>query len=336
MSSPLVFITGSTGFIGSYVALEVLKAGYRVRLSIRDPKQEAVLRARYSEFDQKSVDVSLVPDVTKQEYYDTALKDVDYVFHLASPLPSASGDLKKDYINPAVNGTLAVLRAACAYPQIKKVVVMSSIAATAPVVDKLIYTDMTWNGPREVIPVDTSAIYPDDPYGGFQKYSTSKIVAHQATRDFLKNEKPHYNLITVHPSYVMGESLIQQTAEQLGGVNGMFWMSLQSKLPLFGMAWVHVRDIADAHVKLLQTDLPTGTEIILCGPVIAWEDVISFVRSKYPDLPVNLEPPVNPGKWIVNQEIAEKNLGIQWRSMETIVQEVVNQQLALQSKAAAP
>jgi nucleoside-diphosphate-sugar epimerase len=147
MSTPLVFITGATGFIGSHVALAVLKAGYRVRLSIRDPKQETVLRARYSEFDKKSVEVSLVPDVSKQEYYDTALKDVDYVFHLASPLPAPSGELKKYYIDPAVNGTLAVLRAACAYPQIKKVVVMSSIAATTPVVDNIIYKDATWNGP---------------------------------------------------------------------------------------------------------------------------------------------------------------------------------------------
>jgi nucleoside-diphosphate-sugar epimerase len=182
--------------------------------------------------------------------------------------------------------------------------------------------------------LDTSAIYPDDFSGGFQKYAASKVAAHQATRDFLRKEKPHYNLITVHPSYVMGNSLIQQTAEQLSGVNRTFWMSLNSKKPLLGTAWVHVRDIADAHVKLLQTDLQTGTEIILCGPVVAWEDVVSFVRSNYPDLPVNLELPV-PGKWTVNEDIAEKSLGIQWRSMETIVQDVLNQQLALQSKAAA-
>jgi hypothetical protein len=68
--------------------------------------------------------------------------------------------------------------------------------------------------------------------------------------------------------------------------------------------------------------------------VIAWEDVVSFVRGKYPDLPVNLEPPV-PGKWTVNNDIAEKKLGIQWRNMETIVQDVLNQQLALQAKTAA-
>ncbi|CAL5865832.1 uncharacterized protein PFLUO_LOCUS38 [Penicillium psychrofluorescens] len=118
MSNPLVFITGGTGFIGSHVALALRKAGYRVRLSIRDLKQEAVLRARYSEFGG-SIEVSLVPDFSKQEYFDTALKNVDYVFHLASPMPSAGGNLKKDYIDPAVNGTLAVLRAANAYRQIK-------------------------------------------------------------------------------------------------------------------------------------------------------------------------------------------------------------------------
>jgi hypothetical protein len=67
--------------------------------------------------------------------------------------------------------------------------------------------------------------------------------------------------------------------------------------------------------------------------MIAWEDVVSFVRSKYPDLPVNLELPV-PGKWTVNNDIAEKTLGIQWRSMETMLQDIVDQQLALQAAAA--
>ncbi|KAJ5624650.1 dihydroflavonal-4-reductase [Penicillium lagena] len=354
MSKPLIFITGGTGFIGSHVALALLNAGYRVRLSIRDPKQEAVLRARYNDFDG-SVEISLIPDLSKQEYFDTALKDVDHVFHLASPLPAPSGDLKKDYIDPAVNGTLAVLRAASAYPQIKKVVVMSSVLGITPVLDMFVYKDITWNGTynprrilektnkklkpyaensREVIPVDTSVVYPDDLFGGAKKYSTSKIMAHQATRDFLKNENPHYNLITLHPSFVMGESLIQETAEQISGMNAYFLISLASKQPLLGTGWVHVLDVADAHVKILQTDLQTGTEIILCRPVIAWEDVASFVRSKYPDLPVNLEPPF-PGKWTINNDIAEKSLGIQWRSMETIVQDVLDQQLALQTNAAA-
>lgn len=178
--------------------------------------------------------------------------------------------------------------------------------------------------------MDTSAIYPDDSIGGAKKYASSKIMAHQATRDFLKNENPHYNLITLHPGFVIGESLIQQTAEQISGGNVLLWMSLMSKQPFLGTAWVHVRDVADAHVKLLQTDLQTGTEIILSRPLIAWEDVVSFVRSKYPDLPVKLEPPI-PGKCGMNIEIAEKNLGIQWRSMETIVQDFLDQQLALQA-----
>jgi nucleoside-diphosphate-sugar epimerase len=234
-----------------------------VRLGIRDLKQEAVLRERYNKFDG-SVEISLIPDSSKQEYFDTALKDVDHVFHLASPLPAPGGEVKKDYIDPAVNGTLAVLRAASAYPQIKKVVIMSSMLGITPVVDSFIYNDITGNGtynPRhmlkkrnkklksnvenshEVIPVDSSAIYPDDWIGGRQKYAISKVMAHQATRDFLRNENPHYNLITLHPGFVMGENLTQQTAEQIRGINALLWMSLMSKQPLLGTGWVHVRDV---------------------------------------------------------------------------------------------
>ena len=145
MSTPLIFITGATGFIGSHVALAVLQAGHRVRLSIRDPKQETVLRERYKEF-AGSVEVSVIPDLSQQASFDTALQGVDHVFHLASPLATVGGELKTAYIDPAVNGTLAVLRAANAHPQIKKVVIMSSILALTPAVENFIYLDITWNG----------------------------------------------------------------------------------------------------------------------------------------------------------------------------------------------
>jgi nucleoside-diphosphate-sugar epimerase len=131
MSNPLIFITGATGFIGSHVALSALEGGYRVRLSVRKPEQERTLEARYSKF-ASQVEVIVVPDITKSSSLVDSLDGVDYIFHLASPMPGKGSEFQADYVRPAVQATEAILHAALNFPQIQKVMVMSSVLALLP------------------------------------------------------------------------------------------------------------------------------------------------------------------------------------------------------------
>jgi len=128
MSKSLVFITGGTGFIGAEVIPQALEAGYRVRLSIRKPEQRTVIEQRYPEY-ISDIETVVIPDISEREPFETALKDVDYVIHLASPVPGKGADLKEDFIKPALNGTEAILYAALKFPNIKTIVVTSSCVA---------------------------------------------------------------------------------------------------------------------------------------------------------------------------------------------------------------
>ena len=132
MSKSLVFITGASGFIGSQVVAVTLKAGYRVRLSIRKPEQEAAIRKRYAEYNN-DIEIFLIPDLSNVDALTSALNGVDYVFHIASPMPGSGTDLQRDYINPAVAATLSMLNAALAHKQIQKVIIVSSTVALTPV-----------------------------------------------------------------------------------------------------------------------------------------------------------------------------------------------------------
>ncbi|KNG81925.1 dihydroflavonal-4-reductase [Aspergillus nomiae NRRL 13137] len=325
MSRPLVFITGASGFIGSHVVAETLRAGYRVRLSIRKAEQEPILRVRYADFNDY-IETIVIPDLSCKQSYNEGLQGVDHVFHLASPMPGKGSDVKKDYVNPAVIGTESVLSAALDFPQIKKIVVMSSVLALAPV-DALIAPSVSvQDNSGEVIPVDLEAAFPDGFLGHALKYSASKILAHQATRDFLKKNHPHYTLVTFHPTFVLGPSLVQNTAEEISGMNALFWSSLQLEKPRIANAWVHVRDVADAHIKALEADVRTGQEFILSRPVVSWEKVTAFVKDHYPALGCKLEPPFTPG-WTISTTSAHCILGMKWRTEETIMQDVINQQL---------
>ena len=173
--------------------------------------------------------------------------------------------------------------------------------------------------------------FPDGFAGNAMKYAASKIAAHQATRDFLAANSPHYTVVTFHPTFVLGDSLIQEKAADIDGMNGLFWLSLMSEKPKIANSWVHVRDVANAHVKALDTETKSGTEFLLSRPSISWEDVASFVKTKYPALGCQLQGPFEGG-WAVDTPAADNILGVKWRSEKAIIEDVVNQQLSLRAK----
>lgn len=127
MSKGLIFITGVSGFIGSNTAVEALKAGYQLRVCLRKPSDQLqTLLLQYS----KQIEYVIIPDLTDEMAFSGKLDGVEFVLHLASPLPH--GTDKETYFTPAVKGTTALLKAAAKVPSIKKVVVTSSMAALVP------------------------------------------------------------------------------------------------------------------------------------------------------------------------------------------------------------
>ena len=131
MPGTLIFITGATGFIGSQVVAATLRAGYNVRLSIRKPEQDQLLRERHAEFlDQ--IETVVIPDITDANSIKGHLIGVNYVFHIASPMPGTGSDLITDYINPAVKGTESILSATIDFAAIRKVVIVASILSLLP------------------------------------------------------------------------------------------------------------------------------------------------------------------------------------------------------------
>lgn len=135
MAKSTVFITGATGFIGAQVTASALRAGYNVKLSVRRETQIDGLRQAFSSY-PSALDFCVVPDYTTPEAFGTVLQGVDYVIHVASPLPNGNEDL----LTPAVKGTTSILEAALKVKGIRKVVVTASVASLVPL-DK--YVDGT-------------------------------------------------------------------------------------------------------------------------------------------------------------------------------------------------
>ena len=88
MTLTIFKITGATGFIGFAVLSNLLKAGYRVRISVRRDAQIEVIKQRPSiKLFADQLTFVVVPDITVDGAFDAALQGVVYIQHIASPIP---------------------------------------------------------------------------------------------------------------------------------------------------------------------------------------------------------------------------------------------------------
>ena len=151
-SKPVVVITGVTGFIGSHILEQFVRDGsYEVRGTVRDKNnQEKLEPLRKALGDALFKQVKFAnADLLDPSSIDNAISGADFVIHTASPYPKARPKDENVLIKPAVEGTLAVLRAALKH-KVKRVVITSSLVATfQPLVKdrKQTYSAADWSDP---------------------------------------------------------------------------------------------------------------------------------------------------------------------------------------------
>ena len=82
-----ILLTGSNGYLGSWVLHTLLHRGYSVRAAVRSLDKSQPLQAHFAEYvKEKKLEFVVVEDVEKEGAFDEAVKGVNGVLHLASPL----------------------------------------------------------------------------------------------------------------------------------------------------------------------------------------------------------------------------------------------------------
>ena len=127
----LIFITGSTGFIGSHIVEELILRGYRIRCLIRSKGslQRLLSSIRAITSDDKCKCIEFVyGDITKEipKYY---FRDVDIVLHLAAKIETGYYQNYNELFYNNVIGTKNVAEASLASESIENFIYFSSIAA---------------------------------------------------------------------------------------------------------------------------------------------------------------------------------------------------------------
>jgi len=246
---PTVLVTGISGYIGLYVAQQLLQEGYTVKGSVRSQAKaqevrDTLVKAQVNIDQLTIVELNLRLDAGWEE----ATHGCEYVMHVASPYEIANPKTEDEMILPALAGTLRVLQAA-QKAGVKRVVLTSSIVAMMGGMKTGKFGPSDWTDP------ESSQI---------NTYTKSKTLAEKAAWDFIAHQGPDTSmeLVTVNPGSVVGPPLGSVIT---GQSMAMLEQMLRGKLPMLpniSIPLVDVRDVANLHVLAMSADNVVGKRII--------------------------------------------------------------------------
>lgn len=345
-SSQTLLVTGATGFIGQHVVQEALSKGYNLRATVRSDDSASKLKTNFpSAVSSGQLTFAVVPDITSSKNYESAFQNTTHpitgILHLASPFTFNVTNVQKDLLDPALNGTDAILAAAKTYggDKVKRIVLTSSFAAILdlPKGYRPGYTytekdwfDITYDDAKESDP--TTA------------YCASKSLAEKLAWDFIKNERPSFDLATIAPAWVFGP--------HVGGIPaGTDFKSLnessatlasklldQKEIPAIDFAaYADVRDVAAAHILAFERP-EAGGERFLVSEHFDYQSAVDALREVMPEIgdriPVGEKGAGKKAEvYQVDGSKAERLLGLKYRSLGQCMADCFRELLESEKKA---
>lgn len=259
-----VLVTGATGFVAGHCVAELLDHGYAVRGTVRDLNARAK-RAHLIELaartggDLEFVAATLDDDAGWAE----AVVGCDAILHVASPFPDTPPAKDEDLIEPAVQGTLRVLRAAAA-AGVRRVVLTSSIAAVAHGHgDDDVRTEADWSVVERV-----------------PAYQKSKTLAERAAWDFVAGLDGALELVALNPGMILGPVLEPRTSTSHEPVRRLLARGVPGSVRT-GWSTVDVRDLAIAHRLALEVPAAVGNRYICAGEPLWMERLAEILARDY-------------------------------------------------------
>lgn len=244
MARPIVLITGISGFIAKHCALEMLRAGYGVRGTVRSQNRADEVRATLARHADTTRLEFAQADLESDAGWERAVTGCAHVLHVASPFPATQPRDEQDLIRPAVEGTLRVMRAAVA-AGVQRLVQTSSMVAVMyghPFGRAAPFTESDWT-------------ILEDP--GLTAYARSKTMAERAAREFAAKHGASLHYASVNPGFVLGPALDRDIGTSADVIR-MFLKGKYPGAPRLKMPCVDVRDIARMHRLALEVAAPGG------------------------------------------------------------------------------
>ena len=268
MSGELVLVTGGSGFVGAHCIIELLKAGYRVRTTVRSDRRQADVLAMLKAGGAEPGDALsfAVADLTSEAGWPAAVAGCDYILHVASPFPPGVPKHEDDLIVPAREGALRVLRFA-RDAGVKRVVLTSSFAAVGygqiPIAGHP-FTEENWTNLTEKV----------------SAYVKSKTLAERAAWDFIAGEGGALELAVVNPVGIFGPVLGPDHSTSTDFIRRLLDGEMPG-LPRMVFGVVDVRDVADLHLRAMTNPAAKGERFLaISGDFMSMLEIAETLKAR--------------------------------------------------------
>ena len=314
LNNKRILVIGGAGFIGSFVVKELLKEDVSGVIIYDNFVRGKIENIKESLEDPRCSIFPLGGDIRDIDILNEAMKDVDYVFHLAAMWLLHCKDFPRTAFHVNIEGTFNVLEA-CVKNNIKKLVYSSSASVYGDAVE---------------IPMTE-----DHPFNNKNFYGSTKIAGEAMCTAF--NDRYGLEVIGLRYMNVFGPNQ-DQTAAYTGVIPIMLNKIDANEAPFINgdgsqaYDFIYVEDAARCNIYALKSDVKfgfynVGTEVQtsikkLCDTIL---------ELKQSDLKVIYKPySLDDARQFVQNRIgsrkkAEKELGFQYKySLKEGLQKLIN------------
>ncbi|KAF4624136.1 hypothetical protein G7Y89_g14037 [Cudoniella acicularis] len=328
-----VLITGGSGYVAAEVLNAFLSRGYNVRTTVRSEASAEKINKSHSKYiDQLSF--VIVKDLQTPGGFDEAVKGVDGVIHTASPFFLQVENNERDLIKPAINGTLEVLKSVQKNnPDVKRVVITSSFASIVDIFQGgrpgYTYTEKDWNP-------TTYEMAASQETPGAISYCAAKTFAEKAAFDFVKENKPNFDITTICPPMIYGpgatdlKHLNTSAADIYRLINGS-----EKTVPETNFfSFADVRDVGEVHARAYESLEAAGQRYLCASSGYTYQQVADIIRKDFPEkrdlCPEGTPNAPYPDVYKVDNSKVKKDLGMEFRPLQTTIHDMVAQFIAIE------
>jgi bifunctional dihydroflavonol 4-reductase/flavanone 4-reductase len=266
-----VVVTGASGFIGTWLVMKLLRAGYTVRATVRDPSNQKKTKPLL-DLPGSSERLSLwKADLSEAGSFDEAIKGCTGVFHVATPMDFETKDPENEVIKPTIEGMVGILKSCKEAGTVKRVVFTSSAGTvnveehTKPMYDETCWTDIDFCRRVKMT--------------GWM-YFVSKTLAEQAAWKYA--EENGIDLISIIPTLVVGPFLSTGMPPSLITALALITGTESHYTILKNIQFNHLDDLCESHIFLFESPEAKGRYICSSHDTNIY-DLARMLQNRYPE-----------------------------------------------------
>ncbi|MCJ1416021.1 hypothetical protein MMC32_002356 [Xylographa parallela] len=331
-------VTGANGFVATHVVDQLITAGYQVTGSVRTAAKGAEILQDNTQYAGMFTSV-VMTNMYRPGTWDQIFQDgnFDYVFHVAAPAPDnpKNVDFDKDFLEPAVNGNLEILKSASKHGKNIKHITFTSTMMTVTTgaiedIQGKILTSSTWNN---ITPAEAGAA--NNPN---ISYRAAKVAAEQAVWAYVESQRPHYSVSTLLPPFIFGPPILHvASVKHLPFSTTVFYSLFNgtfAQTPLdFYPSYIDVRDLVAMHLACVTTPAAANKRFLL-GKDFSNQRIVDILKT-LPETKARV--PSDSGHvplfFQLDTEETDRVLRVQYHSLEETVLDSARKILELEKVA---